>query len=238
MERHTGRLRERACCPWGGLNYFYGTFLLGFLWPFTLLCWVLIYLVHPRSLLSMHMCLSAKMDSSKEAYGKLTSLTMRWCCLPLWPSKSLSAQVSSGRSPCLREWGICDLLSLTWVGLSSSLPPAILEYLSTGKKLQLFRLGPIYLLPQHYFLLKALHLLLLCSELVGRYRASEVLNLAVRTHASFAPSPQTSLCLLLVLITDCRASQSQVWSWCFFNFLAVKTTSRSQEDLCWRKNRK
>ena len=234
MERHTGRLREKECSPRGSLSYFYGTCLLGFLWPFTLLGLLLIYLVHPRILLSMHMCLLAKTDSSKEAYGKSTSLTMRWCCLPFWPSRSLSAHVSSGRSPRLREWGICDLLSLTWVGLSSSLVPAILEYLSTGKKFQLFRLGPVYLLPQHDFLLKALNLLLWWSELVGRHRASDLLNLAVRTHASSAPSPQTSLCRLLVLITDRRASQSYVWQWCFFNFLAMKTTSRSQEDLCWR----
>ena len=211
MERQTGRLRERECCPPGSLNYFYGAFLLGFLWPFTLLFLVLIYLVHARILLSVHTRLLAKMHFSEEAPGKLTSLAMRWCCLPFWPSRSLPAHASPGRSPCLREWGICDLLSLTWVGLSSSLAPAILEYLSTGKKLQLFRLGPIYLLPQHYFLLKALHLLLWRSELVGRYRASDVRNLAVRTHASSAPSPQASLCLLLVPITDRRASQSQVW---------------------------
>ena len=59
------------------MNYFYGTFLLGFLWPFTLLGLLLIYLVHPRILLSVHRCLLAKTDSSKEAYGKLTSLTTR-----------------------------------------------------------------------------------------------------------------------------------------------------------------
>ena len=33
-------------------------------------------------------------------------------------------------------------------GQASSLTPAILEYLSTGDKLRLFRLGPIYFLPQ------------------------------------------------------------------------------------------
>ena len=39
-------------------------------------------------------------------------------------------------------------LSFIWAGLSSSLAPAILDYLSTGDKLQLPSLGLIYLLPQ------------------------------------------------------------------------------------------
>ena len=57
---------------------------------------------------------------------------------------------------CMYSWeGLLDLENEKYVvsvfylgGLSSSLPPAILEYLSTGDKLQLVSLGPIYLLPQ------------------------------------------------------------------------------------------
>ena len=44
-------------------------------------------------------------------------------------------------------------LSLIWAGLSSSLTPAILEYLSTGDRLQWLSLRPMYLLPQNFFCL-------------------------------------------------------------------------------------
>ena len=39
MYRHLGALRES--CPQGSLNHFYGSFILGFLWPVILLCLVL-----------------------------------------------------------------------------------------------------------------------------------------------------------------------------------------------------
>ena len=61
---------ERKSCPRGGLNPFYGAFILGFLWPVILLCLILSpYLVYLRVLPCVHMYLLAKMDSSDEAYG-------------------------------------------------------------------------------------------------------------------------------------------------------------------------
>ena len=55
----------------GGLNYFYGALLLGFLWPIILLCLVLsLCLVHLRTLPRVQTHLSAKMDSSQEAFRK------------------------------------------------------------------------------------------------------------------------------------------------------------------------
>ena len=61
---------ERKSCPHGGLNPFYGAFILGFLWPVILLC-----LVPSPCLLCIrilpYVCtqLLAKMDSSKGACG-------------------------------------------------------------------------------------------------------------------------------------------------------------------------
>ena len=64
------RFSERELRPHGTLKHFYGAFLLGFLWPITLLCLVLsLYLVYLRVLPCVHMHLLAKMDSSEEAYG-------------------------------------------------------------------------------------------------------------------------------------------------------------------------
>ena len=66
-------LRERAC-PHGSLNHFYEAFLLDFLWPVISICLVLSpYLVCLRILPCAHVHHSAKMDSTEEAYGKLTS---------------------------------------------------------------------------------------------------------------------------------------------------------------------
>ena len=61
---------ERELRPHGGLNHLYGAFLPGFLWPIILLCLVLSpYLVSLRVLPCGPVHLSAKMDSSEEAYG-------------------------------------------------------------------------------------------------------------------------------------------------------------------------
>ena len=58
--------------PHGSLNYFYGAFLPGFLWPIILLCLILNpYLVYFRVLPCVHMHLSAKVDSSEEVYGQV-----------------------------------------------------------------------------------------------------------------------------------------------------------------------
>ena len=54
----------------GGLNYFYGALLLGFLWPIILLCLVLsLYWVYLRVLLCVCARLLARMDSGEETYG-------------------------------------------------------------------------------------------------------------------------------------------------------------------------
>ena len=54
----------------GSLNYFYGAFLLGFLWPVILLCLVLsLYWVYLWVLPCVCAHLLAKMDSREETYG-------------------------------------------------------------------------------------------------------------------------------------------------------------------------
>ena len=64
-----GRLRRRV--PHGSLNYLYGAFLLGFLWPIILIC-----LVHsaPLAYIGVLPCvcmhLLAKMDFTEKAYGQ------------------------------------------------------------------------------------------------------------------------------------------------------------------------
>ena len=61
---------ERESHPQGDLNHFYGAFLLGFLWPMSLVCLVLsLYLVYLSILPRVRSHLSVKMDSSEEAYG-------------------------------------------------------------------------------------------------------------------------------------------------------------------------
>ena len=55
--------------PCGRIDHLYGAFLLGFLWPIILICLVLsLYLVYRRILPCVHERLSAKMDSTEEAY--------------------------------------------------------------------------------------------------------------------------------------------------------------------------
>ena len=60
-----------------------------------ILIWLVLrlYLVYLRSLPYVHVHLLAKMDSSKETYRHLTSLTMKWRPLPLWPPRSLSVHM-------------------------------------------------------------------------------------------------------------------------------------------------
>ena len=57
--------RERITewCPCGSLNYFYGAFLLSFLWPIILICLIQSpYLVYLRIRPSVHTHLLAKME--------------------------------------------------------------------------------------------------------------------------------------------------------------------------------
>ena len=77
---------------------------------------------------------------------------MRWCSLSFDLQRALLfmycwEEYMKNSSPLLEEWGICGLLSHIWARLSSSLTPAILDYLSTGEDLWLLSLGPIHLLP-------------------------------------------------------------------------------------------
>ena len=68
--------------PSWSLNHFHGAFLPPFLWPVILLRLALSpYWVDLRNLPRVRAHLSAKVDSSEEAYGELTSLTMG--CRPL-----------------------------------------------------------------------------------------------------------------------------------------------------------
>ena len=74
-----GRLRERERVPeshpGGSLNYFYGAFLLGFLWPIILVCLVHSpYLVYLRIITCVCTHLLAKMDSIEKVVGSLASL--------------------------------------------------------------------------------------------------------------------------------------------------------------------
>ena len=81
MDRHTGKLRESRLR--GGLTLLYGVSLLDVLWSVILLSLVLRpYVVYPKVLPCTHVHLSARMDSSKEARGTLTSPLMGWHPLP------------------------------------------------------------------------------------------------------------------------------------------------------------
>ena len=61
---------DSEVCPCGNVNHLYGAFLPGFLWPIILTCLLQsLYLVLLRILLCVHAHLSAKIDSSEEAYG-------------------------------------------------------------------------------------------------------------------------------------------------------------------------
>ena len=72
------RWRLTESHPLGSLNYFSGAFLPGLLWSFILICLVLrLYLIYLRKLTCVCIDLLVKMDSSEEAHGYSTSLTMR-----------------------------------------------------------------------------------------------------------------------------------------------------------------
>ena len=106
-----------------------GAFLPGF-FCLVLICLVLWpYLVYLRVCSCVRAHPLAKMESSEEAHGWLTSLTMRCHALPFWPPRSLSAHVYSGRSPQLWEGGICGLLALIWAELSLLHHPAFMQFL-------------------------------------------------------------------------------------------------------------
>ena len=65
VDRHMGRLRVSESNPHGKLNYFYGSFLLIFLWSVILICLVQSpYLVYLRFLSCVHSNLFAKKDST------------------------------------------------------------------------------------------------------------------------------------------------------------------------------
>ena len=81
VDRHTGRPRGRhrvaESCLCGSLDYFYGTFLPGFLWPIMLICLLHSpYLVYLRILPCVSTHLLAKMDLTEKAYRYGTSLDM------------------------------------------------------------------------------------------------------------------------------------------------------------------
>ena len=66
--RLSGRILESHLCS--SLNYLYGAFLLGFLWPLSLICLVQSpYLVYLRIPPCVHMHLLAKKDSTEEVCG-------------------------------------------------------------------------------------------------------------------------------------------------------------------------
>ena len=88
---------------------------------------------------------SAKMDTSEK------SVTYSGVAPPpLWFFKELfyTCSMQSGMSLPLGMMNMSSFISyLGWA--QPLLPPAILEYLSIGEKLQLLSLGPIYLLPHN-----------------------------------------------------------------------------------------
>ena len=97
VDRHKGRLREGVpeSCPHGSFNYFYGAFLLGFLWPIILICLVHSpYLIHFKILPCVHTHLLDKTDFTEKAYEWGTSLDT----ILLWPPRSLSVLVWLRRS--------------------------------------------------------------------------------------------------------------------------------------------
>ena len=112
---------ERESRPHGSLNHFNRTFLPGFLWPIILLCLVLsLYLVYVRVLPCVCVDLSAKMDSSKEAYGQV-DITYYEVTLPpfLTFKEPFCACVAGKVSLTLRMRDMWSL-SLIWAGLSFS----------------------------------------------------------------------------------------------------------------------
>ena len=122
MDRHTGKLRES--CPHGSLNLLYGVFLLDPLWPIILLSLVLSpYVVYLKVLPCAHLHLSARMDSSKEAYGYVDITYYGVAPSPfLILKESFCAYVIQMTSLTLRIEKYVISLSLILAGPSSSLP--------------------------------------------------------------------------------------------------------------------
>ena len=91
----TQRQRVTESHPCGNLNSFYGTFLLGFLWPSVLICLVhsscLVYL---RILPCVRMHLLARQFLLQRPVGRQVSFDIT----PLWPPRSLFVHVWSWRS--------------------------------------------------------------------------------------------------------------------------------------------
>ena len=137
MDRHTGKLRESRLH--GSLTLFCGVFLLDFLWSIILFSLVLRpYVVYLKVLPCAHVHLSARMDSSKEAKGTLTSPIMGCHPLPFWFPRSLSVHMSLRQPPW--PWELRHMWSLYL--LSAPLCPCHYHGLkvSTGGNVQLFTL--------------------------------------------------------------------------------------------------
>ena len=90
----------------GSLNYFYGAFLPGFLWPIILICLVLsLYLVYLRILPCRHTHLLAKMNSTKNVYG----YSIPWHHSLFDLQESFLSCCVAGEVSWLPEWEICGL---------------------------------------------------------------------------------------------------------------------------------
>ena len=133
---------ERELSSRGSFSHFYGAFLPGFLWPVILLCLVpSLYLVYFRNLLWGHAQLLAKLDSTYYEVVPSSFLTFKELfCMSVVRKIFLISR--------MRNMGS---LLLIWAGLRFCLTPH-LGVSSTEDKLQLFRLGPIYLLPHRKYL--------------------------------------------------------------------------------------
>ena len=138
MDRHTGRHRKRE--SWAlvvvsvtSMGHFSRISFGQSLWfPWFRVC---IWFISESSHVLMH--LSAKMDSTKEAYGYLTSLNIT----PFWTSKEPFCSCIVRDVSWLWEWEICDRLYSIWEGLS--LLPQLSCYFCLGvsvhrEQLQLF----------------------------------------------------------------------------------------------------
>ena len=124
------RRNQREQHPHDSMTHLHGTFLPSFVCPIILICLVQSpYLVYLNILSCVQMHLLAKMDSAKEAYAQLSSVSIT----SLLTSKDLFAHVQSGRSPDLQNRKYVFSCLLSWQGPASPLDcPAIfiLECLS------------------------------------------------------------------------------------------------------------
>ena len=113
--------------------------------------WVHIWFILYGSPHPMHAHLLAKMDSSTEACGKVDTTYYGVVSPPfLAPEEPFCTSIVR-RSPWPQEREICGLFIFYLARAHLLLAAAIifiLEYLSTGERLELLSLGPIYLLPQ------------------------------------------------------------------------------------------